>query len=223
MKININKLNSSQVEYLNLKETKLNKNGYYYISRKEILKLQAIQTLHNLIRETDEVIFIGIDGMSGAGKTTFGKYLAEIFNGNLFHIDDFFQKPIVDELDETSKYGSNIDFTKIINTIINPTLNKSNVFYQPFDIVKHQHLDVIEKKYSRINIIEGSFSLHPKIIDYYQYKIFFKIKPIKQYIRILKRSGFKKSLQFVKRWIPNENIYNKKLQIEKKANIIIKN
>lgn len=223
MKINITELNSSQVEYLNLKETKLNKNGFYYISRKEILKLQAIKTLHELIRENNDTFFIGIDGMSGAGKTTFGKYLAEIFDANLFHVDDFFQKPNIDELDETSKYGSNIDFNKIKETIIEPTLNHENVIYQPFDIKLHKHLMEIEMKYSRINIIEGSFSLHPKIIDNYQYKIFFKIKPIKQYIRIVKRSGFKKSFQFIKRWIPNENIYNKSLKIDEKANIIIKN
>lgn len=35
-------------------------------------------------------LLVAIDGRCGSGKTTLGFYLQELFDCNLFHMDDFF-------------------------------------------------------------------------------------------------------------------------------------
>lgn len=181
---------------------------------------QLLGDLDKLISENNQVI-IAIDGNSGSGKSTLSKVLATIYDANLFHIDDFFKKPIIDQTDPLSKYGSNIDFEKIKSTIINPLLKKEDVSYQPFDFKCHTHLKSITKKYKNINFIEGSFSMHPYLNSYYNYKVFIKVNYFKQISRIFKRSGFRRTIKFITTWIPNENKYHRHLQISQKANFII--
>lgn len=183
--------------------------------------LLLIKELENKIINGN-IFIIGIDGKSGGGKSTISKVLQELFNANLFHVDDFFKKPFINPNDPFSKYGSNIDFNKITNNIMKPILTKTNSKYQPFDFKTHTHLDYINVKHNNINIIEGSFSLHPYLFNNYNYTIYLSVNYFKQLFRINKRSGFKRLLTFIKKWIPNENKYNRDLKISKKIDFYIK-
>lgn len=187
-------------------------------------KNQLYKILNDLkeLVNNEETIIIAIDGMSGSGKSTLGRLLNEELNGNLFHIDDFFRPPQIDENNQYSKYGSNINFTKIKNNIIEKILVKEEISYQPFDFKTHTHQDYLTIPFKNINIIEGSYSMHPFLKEYYHYQIFVKTNKCKQIFRILKREGLKKLFKFKKIWIPNENIYHKNLNISKQANIIYK-
>lgn len=183
--------------------------------------------VNNLITELKDLqvskktLLIAIDGMSGSGKTTLGKLLKEELNANLFHIDDFFKKPSSEDF-EYSEYGSNIDFYKIENNIIKSVINKENATYKPFDFKTHSHLEPVSVSYKDVNIIEGSFSMHPYLYRSYDLCIYLKTSKVKQLKRIYKRSGLKRLKDFIKRWIPNENKYNKALKIQEKADIVIK-
>lgn len=202
-----------QTKYLETQTGKLNR------YQKEVLV--AIDEIEKLIKTKKEVV-IAIDGMSGSGKTTLAFHFKKIFNANLFHIDDFFKKPNINNDDPLLEYGANIDFSLILKSIINKIENNEDVFYNPFDFKSHRHLEEITVKARSVNIIEGSFSMHPYLIDNYDYKIFLKTNKCKQLRRIYKRSGFKKFRMFVKRWIPNENRYRRDLKIDTMADIIIK-
>lgn len=221
MKINSNKLSNKQIDYLKLINTKISLKGFYKINNTISNKLKVILDLEELTNNKNEAI-IAIDGMSGSGKSTFANELSKIFDTNIFHIDDFFQKPVISEHDELSKFGSNINYELINTSIINNINKKLSISYKPFNFKTHSHLDAITVNYKKINIIEGSFSMHPKLINNYEYMIYMKVGFIKQRYRIYKRSGLKRLIKFIKIWIPNENKYNKALEISKKANIIVK-
>lgn len=120
-----------------------------------------------------------------------------------------------------NQHATNIDFNKITDEIINKIYLKEDITYQPFDFKTHKHLNYITKSYKRLTIIEGAYSMHPKLFDNYQYKIFFKTSKLTQIKRIIKRSGINKTFIFIKKWIPLENKYHNDLKIKYKSNIII--
>lgn len=219
MKISKNKLDISQIKFLDSNNYRF-KNGNYYLKKVDLQILSAVLDIKNLTKNK-EFVLIAIDGMSGSGKSTLSKRLAKYFDANLFRIDDFFKKP---EITETpfSQYGNNINFKLIENNIINKITKGKSVTYQPFNFKTHSHEENITVGFNNINIIEGSFSHHPYLDNYYHYKIFLKTNCLKQRLRIYKRSGFKRLINFIKVWIPNENVYFKNLKIETKANKIIK-
>jgi uridine kinase len=182
--------------------------------------LKLISKIDVLVQSQKEVM-IAIDGDAASGKTTLAKKLQEIFHANLFHIDDFFQKPVIVPSDSNSKYGSNIDFRRMIDQIITPIKKKDYIKYQSMNHQTHQLKTPIVIKYKPINIIEGSFSMHPQLINLYDYKIFLGVSRLKQNIRILHRNGFSSWLKFIRRWIPNEKRYFKNLRIEQHADCVL--
>lgn len=58
----------------------------------------VIDSIEQLLLNKKDIIIIGIDGMCASGKTTLSYYLADIFECNLFHMDDFFFKRIKERL-----------------------------------------------------------------------------------------------------------------------------
>ena len=52
--------------------------------------VQAIRKLQKEKEGLDEPLIVAIDGRCGSGKTTLGEYLEQVFDCNLFRMDDFF-------------------------------------------------------------------------------------------------------------------------------------
>ena len=53
---------------------------------------KSLQCIRQLLAEKDRVI-VAIDGNCASGKTTLTAQLAEHFDCNVFHMDDFFLRP----------------------------------------------------------------------------------------------------------------------------------
>ena len=75
-------------------------------------------------------------------------------------------------------------------------------------------LDAYEIPYKRINIIEGSYSLHPYFGKPYQLKIFMNIASDVQLANIRKRNGEEKAKEFQEKWIPKEEAYFEKFHVQ---------
>ena len=60
---------------------------------------------------------------------------------------------------------------------------------------------------SKVTIVEGTYSCHPAMWDYYDYRVFLDIDPKTQMERILTRNGREAAEVFRNRWIPLEEIY----------------
>ena len=71
----------------------------------------------------------------------------------------------------------------------------------------------------RLTVVEGSYSLHPALATYYDLRVLLSISPEKQVARILARGGEEKQRQFMERWIPLENRYFAKTQIETRCDM----
>ena len=69
-------------------------------------------------------------------------------------------------------------------------------------------------------IVEGSYSHHPSLAPYYDIKVFVTRSAEEQMRRLRAREG-KRYLNFVQRWIPLEEGYFAKFQIEQTVDFIL--
>jgi len=194
--------------------------SYFIVHRKFLDKLGIISSIDQLHKENGKVL-IAIDGNASSGKTTLANWLKTIYNANVFHMDDYFMKPVVHAYDPYSIYASNINFTRLNEEVLHPYHNESTSVHQLMDTKNHQLSLPIETLYKPITIIEGAYSMHPYIEKTYQLKIFMKTNYLEQIRRIYKRNGWKRLLIFIKKWIPMENTYFKDLNIAKQADHVI--
>ena len=159
----------------------------------------AVDAINEIIKQednTDRPILVAIDGRCGSGKTTLGEYLKGQFDCNLFHMDDFFLRMEQRTPDRMKETGGNVDYERFYETVLIPVQKKESVCYQPFSCKEWRLLDAYEIPYKRINIIEGSYSLHPYFGKPYQLKIFMNIASDVQLANIRKRNGEEKAKEF---------------------------
>jgi len=179
------------------------------------------ERIKSLLKIKNKVL-IAIDGNCGAGKSALGREIAELLDANLFHMDDFYLTPELRTKTRMQEIGGNVDYMRFKVDIIEG-VNKGKPFkFRPFNC-KLQ--DFCQPEYvfpKRVNIIEGSYSLHPMLIEFYDLKIFLEISSEIQEKRILKRNGPIMFERFKSLWIPLENIYFEVLGIKEKCDLTLK-
>jgi uridine kinase len=142
------------------------------------------------------IVIIGIDGMSGSGKTTYAKSLAAAFNGRrptaeggldgtvaVIHIDDFYD----------------CSAGKL----------KTDEIRQKFRELKSETI-----------IIEGVYCLDSRKFDFdYTLRIFMEVSAEEQRKRIKARNPELYEM-YINKWIPAENTYFKEQQIKQKCDFV---
>ena len=161
-----------------------------------------------------EQYIIGIDGMCCSGKTTLAQELAEEYNCNVFHMDDFFLRPEQRTQERLSEVGGNVDYERFLEEVIKPLKTGKTFTYRPFDCFSMQLMEPVRVIPKRWNIIEGAYSLHPYLGDIYDYRFFMDVEEALQKARIIKRNGKERYERFISEWIPKENAYFKTFQID---------
>jgi hypothetical protein len=72
----------------------------------------------------------------------------------------------------------------------------------------------------KLNIIEGSYSMHPYFGEAYDLKILLTVDPELQHRRVLQRPAFLQE-KFFTLWIPMENRYLEHFRIADRADMIL--
>ncbi|WP_271813543.1 uridine kinase family protein [Clostridium beijerinckii] len=176
--------------------------------------------IKNLLKDNEKLV-IAIDGRCGGGKSSLGAMLAEWFDCSLFHMDDFFLPPRMKTKERLAEPGGNVHYERFQEEILNPLKNNESAVYRKYLCNKGELSQPIKVEPKNLTIVEGSYSLHPTLKDYYDYKIFITIDPKVQHERILKRNGEEKLQDFINKWIPLEEHYFTELDIENKCDIIL--
>ena len=177
--------------------------------------------IEELLGSDRDRILIGIDGRAGSGKTTLARKLAEVFDCNVFQMDDFFLQGYQRTEERAKEVGGNVDYERFQKEVLLPLRKKETVWYQPFRCQTMELQEKVEMPFRRLNIIEGSYAQHPYFADPYDLKIFVDIDPDLQLERIEKRNGAQKLEQFKTLWIPKEEAYFAKFRIAAHADRII--
>jgi len=198
-----------------------NPESYFIVHQHFLDRLNVISSIDQLYKSNQKVL-IAIDGNASSGKTTFSNWLKEFYDCNVFHMDDYLMKPVVNTFDPYSIYASNINFTRLREEVLHPFHQEIVSVHQLLDLNTHQLSDSIETKYKPITVIEGAYSMHPYLEKEYHLKIFMKTSYLEQIRRIYRRNGIKRLVKFITKWIPMENTYFRDLNIAKQADIVIK-
>lgn len=162
-----------------------------------------------------------IDGNSGSGKSTLSNLIKNVYDCNVFHMDDFFLRPEQRTPQRLSEVGGNVDYIRFKEEIMEGIPREEGFEYRPYSCKTLDFEEPISVKPKKLNIIEGVYSMHPTLIHSYDFKIFLHIDKGDQSQRILKRNGPHMHKRFVEEWIPMENEYFEKEDIPGKSNIVI--
>ena len=164
-------------------------------------------------------VIVAIDGSCTSGKTTLATRLAEIYDCNVFHMDDFFLRPEQRTQERYAEVGGNVDYERFREEVLLPLKSGKPFSYRPFDCSTFTLSDPVTVTPRKLNIIEGSYSHHPYFGDPYDLKILLTIPPELQQQRILQRPAFLHE-RFFEEWIPMENRYFEKFRISDKCDVI---
>lgn len=169
-----------------------------------------------------ERIIVALEGKSGSGKSSLAKSLGDLYDLNIFHMDDFFLAKNLRTEERLEEIGGNVDYVRFKEEVIDKILEGSIFHYRVFDCKAMDFTDRVEVRSRRINLVEGCYSLHPSLIDNYDLKVFLDIDEDIQKNRILKRNGPQMLERFLDEWIPKENKYFDEMQIREKSDLYFK-
>lgn len=164
---------------------------------------------------------IAIDGMSGSGKSYLAEMIGEHFDFNVFHMDDFFLPLELKTKERLAQPGANVHYERFKKEVLDPLVKQQTVIYRPYLCGKWDFGEPVKVEPKKLNIIEGTYSMHPELRDAYDLKIFLSVDDITQKERIRVREGEEKLKQFIDKWIPLENLYFNSMDIKTLCDIIV--
>ena len=154
-------------------------------------------------------VLVAIDGPCASGKTTLAEILQTCCDCNVFHADDFFLRPEQKTPERLREVGGNMDRERLEAEILRPLAEGKDLVYRPYSC-KTQTLSAgTVVPFKPLNIIEGSYVLHPALREHYHIKVVLDITPEHQWDRLKRRESAKSLEMFRDRWIPLEHEYAK--------------
>ncbi len=187
--------------------------------KNDILYAPLYRAIAQKIAEQKSVC-VAIDGNSAAGKTELAKRIAEKFEGNIFHADDFFLPTALRTPERLAEIGGNFHYERWEKEICLPLLRHQAFSYGIFDchVMKITRQEKVLPR--KLNILEGSYTLHPNLQKYYDIRVFLSTDSAVQHERIRQRNGEQMLCRFVDEWIPKEIKYFEKYRIKESADFL---
>ena len=111
---------------------------------------------------------IAIDGRCGSGKTTLAALLQTHFSAVVIHADDFFLRPEQRIPTRFAEPGGNMDRERLLAEVLIPLREHRNFSYRPFDCHTLSLGTPIEVTLAPLIIVEGSYTCHPELWDFYR-------------------------------------------------------
>ena len=169
-------------------------------------KLESVKKKITELLVQKDMVMVAIDGKCTSGKTTLASQLAQSYDCNVFHMDDFFLRRSQRTPERFAEIGGNVDYERFREEVLLPLRSGKAFSYRPFDCGSLTLADPVAVTPKKLNIVEGTYSHHPYFGDPYDLKILLTVDEETQRQRILKRPAFLHK-RFFEEWIPMENRY----------------
>ena len=193
--------------------------AYRVIASRFVEYLDVLSKIDTMLSKGGSVI-VAIEGGSASGKSTLADILSEVYDCNVFHMDDFFLRPEQRTKERFTEIGGNVDRERFAEEIAEPLRRGETVSYRPFDCSTQTLKDSVTVTPKKLTVVEGVYSTHPAIDRYYDLSIFLDIDPETQRARILKRNSPTFAKRFFEEWIPLENVYFEKTSIKNRIDML---
>ena len=181
------------------------KPAYRVIAAEYLPFLPLLARIDRMLGEREVVL--AIEGGSACGKTTLSALLERIYGCTVFHMDDFFLRPKQRTPARYAEVGGNVDRERFLEEVLVPLKEGRPVVYRKFDCSKQTLGSPIHATKTPLTVIEGAYSMHPDLVDFYDLSVFLDISEELQRERIKKRNTPPVAKRFFEEWIPLENIY----------------
>lgn len=167
-------------------------------------------------------LLIAIDGRCASGKTTFADALQNKIGCTVIRTDHFFLRPEQRTAERMNEAGGNMDRERLIEEVMLPLSEGKAFSYRKFDCKKMELSPEIKVEPASATVIEGSYSCHPELWDFYDLHIFFTADPQEQLRRIRIRNGNDALTVFSERWIPLEEKYFSACKIQERCDFVFR-
>lgn len=194
--------------------------AYRLIKKEYAVFLSLFQRIDCMLR--DGPVKLAIEGGSANGKTTLAKLLAQVYDCTVFHMDDFFLRPEQRTKERFAEPGGNVDRERFLEEVLLPLHRQETVAYQRFDCSTFTLAEPILVTPSKLTVIEGAYSMHPELAEYYNLSVFLEISPELQRKRIEKRNTPELAKRFFAEWIPMEQRYFTELRVKERCDMVCK-
>ncbi len=171
------------------------------------------------LAEFQKPILIAIDGRCSAGKTTLAAELQTELGCCVIHMDDFFLRPEQRTPERYREPGGNVDYERFLTEVMEPLVKRQSFSYRPYNCKRQAFSEAVQAEPYSIAIIEGSYSCHPVLWDFYRLRIFMDIGKEEQRRRIVQRNGEAAWPVFQEKWIPLEEMYFKAYEIKDRCDL----
>ena len=193
--------------------------SYRVISNKYVPFLPLLAKIDTLMEKGRAIV--ALEGGSASGKSTLGQILSEIYDCTLFHMDDFFLRPEQRTPERYAEVGGNVDRERFLSEVLMPLKKGEAVEYRRFDCSTMELMPVERVEPKKLTVIEGAYSMHPELADYYDFSVFLDISDELQRARIEKRNSPAVAQRFFDEWIPLERTYFSGFDIPRRCRMIL--
>ncbi len=163
-----------------------------------------------------QTVIVAIDGRCGSGKTTLAQCIAEVFPCRVFHADEYYL-PLQKRCTGWEKIPSaNMDLERLRQQVLIPAKEGKDIEYVPYSCRKGEYGTPQTIPFTPLTVVEGSYSQHPLLADYYDETLFLTCGKEEQEKRLKAREG-ERYTAFATRWIPLEEGYFTQYQTESRA------
>lgn len=193
--------------------------AYRVIANRYADFLEVFSAIDKLLHKGSAII--ALEGGSASGKTTLADILKEVYDCNVFHMDDFFLRPEQRTPQRLAEVGGNIDRERFSHEVL-PSLKKGEfVRYRRFDCSTQTLSDAVAVAPKKLTLVEGVYATHPAFSRYYDLAVFLDIDAAYQRERILKRNSPWLAKRFFNEWIPLENAYFEGTNIKDRCDLVL--
>ena len=122
-------------------------------------------------------------------------------------MDHFFLRPEQRTPARLEQPGGNVDYERFLAEVLQPLREGKAAEYRPYNCHSGVFDAPVRVEPAPVVLVEGSYSCHPDLWDYYDLRLFLTVDPEEQRRRLLAREGAEKVQDFALRWIPLEERY----------------
>ena len=197
--------------------------AYRVIAQDYVRFLPFFACMDRKLQEMAETpLIVAIEGGSASGKTTLAQLLSELYDCNVFHMDDFFLRPEQRTAARFAEIGGNVDRERFLEEVLRPACGGETVSYRPFDCATQTLGQAVTVPHKRLTIVEGAYSMHPALAPYYHLSVFLDVDPACQRERILRRNSPTFAKRFFEEWIPMEVTYASHTAVRERCGLCIR-
>ncbi|WP_157488886.1 hypothetical protein [Pseudofrankia sp. DC12] len=192
--------------------------------------LVPVRLLAGILRSkvaNPEILFIGIDGGSGAGKS----YLAQCLAGRLrllgeeahvISVDEFI-RPLDDRREGgvvSSEIGHDLDW-RTLRTVLTSIKQTGKASWCPYDWQTNLFAQSREIDAKGFLIVEGVYALRPELAHIYDFSFWATGDRSGRIERAVQRDGEGSRVSLMRWWLPDEDVYlAKSIDSTHRANIV---